>query len=78
FSIGLIFIGSTNLYFSVMRFQILGGLNFILILTIISIALFVWVGYRYMITDFVISMAIPLLLLVTGFILIQLKSLKHT
>lgn len=76
FSVGLIFIGSINLYLSAKKFQFLTGLHFILLLTIVSNAFFVWVGYQYMITDFVISMSIPLLLFVTGFTLIQFKLFK--
>lgn len=76
FSVGLIFIGAVNLYLSVKRFQLLTDLHFILLLTIVSNAFLVWVGYQYIITDFVISMSIPLLLFVTGFTLIQLKLFK--
>lgn len=76
FSVGLIFMGSINLYLSAKNFQLLTGLHFILLLTIVSNAFFVWVGYQYMITDFVISMSIPLLLFVTGFTLIQFKVFK--
>jgi hypothetical protein len=73
FSVGLIFIGSINLYLSAKKFQFLTGLHFILLLTIIANAFFVWVGYQYMIADFAISMVIPLCLFVTGFALIQFK-----
>src|SRR3990170_6633779 len=75
FSVGLIFIGCINLYLSVRKFQLLPGLYFILLLTIVSNAFFVWVGDQYMIKDFTISMAIPLLLFITGFTLLLFKSL---
>ncbi|WP_343306591.1 hypothetical protein AAHN97_05695 [Chitinophaga niabensis] len=77
FSVGLIFIGSINLYLSAKHFQLLISQRFILLLTILSNAFFVWVGYQYMITGFIISMSIPLLLFVTGFTLIQFKQSKH-
>jgi hypothetical protein len=76
FSVGLIFIGSINLFLSAKKFQILTGLHSILLLTIFANAFFVWVGYQYMIADFAISMAIPLLLFVTGFAIIQFKLLQ--
>jgi hypothetical protein len=75
FSVGLIFIGCINLYLSVKKFQLLTDLHFILLLTIISNTFFVWVGYKYMITGFTISMAIPLLLFITGVTLNFFKSL---
>jgi hypothetical protein len=74
FSVGLIFIGCINLYLAAKKIQILAGQHFILLLTIVCNAFFLWIGYQYMINDFAISMAIPLLLFVTGFILIQFKS----
>lgn len=77
FSAGLIFIGSINLYLSIKNLQILTQVHFILLLTIVSNAFFVWVGYQYMIIDFAISMAIPLLLFVAGFILILFKSFNR-
>lgn len=77
FSVGLIFIGSINLYLSIKNLQILTQVHFILLLTIVSNAFFVWVGHQFMITDFAISMAIPLLLFITGFILIQFKSFNR-
>ena len=75
FSVGLIFIGCINLYLFARKFQLLTGLHFILLLTIISNVFFVWVGYQYMITRFTISMAIPLLLFITGVTLKLFKSL---
>ena len=77
FSAGLIFMGSINLYLSAKKFQHLTDLPFILLLTIASNAFFVWVGYQYIITDFVISMTVPLVLFVTGFTLIQVKLYKR-
>lgn len=73
FSAGLIFIGSINLYLSAKKVQILAGVHFISLLTIFANAFFVWIGIEYMIEDFVISMAIPLLLFVAGFTLNELK-----
>lgn len=70
FSAGLIFIGSINLYLSARHFQFFSGRPFIGLLSIATNAFFVWVGYQYMISAFVLSMSIPLLLFVTGFILI--------
>jgi hypothetical protein len=77
FSIGLAFIGSINLYLSSKHFPLLIDCPFILRLTIISNAFFVWVGYKYIIPDFVLSMMVPLVFFITGFILIQIKLFKR-
>ena len=77
FSAGLIFIGSVNLYLSAKHFHFLTDQRFILLLTIASNAFLVWVGHRFIITDFVLSMVIPLLLFVIAFTLIQFKLFNH-
>lgn len=74
FSVGLIFIGGMNLYLSAKHFEFLTSHYFLLLLTIASNSFFVWVGYEYMISDFVISMAIPLLIFSMAFVLIHLKN----
>lgn len=73
FSLGLIFIGAINLYFSVKQFKTLVSNRFILLLTIFSNGYLIWIGNRYMIAAFTISMAIPFLLYATGFLLIRFK-----
>lgn len=78
FSVGLIFFGLTILYLSAKHFFLLCSMHFILLLTIISNAYIVWLGYQYLITAFVISLAVPLLLFVIGYtvVLIGYKELK--
>ncbi|MCF0049095.1 hypothetical protein LXM25_03430 [Dyadobacter sp. LJ53] len=75
FSVGLVFIGSVNLYLSTKHFEFIRGKNPILTLTICSNIFFVWIGNRYMISDFAISMAIPLIFFTIGYVIIQLKRL---
>jgi hypothetical protein len=74
FSAGLIFIGSIMLYFALKHFDLfLRRQRFIFLLTIACNAFFVWVGWKYMIRPFLISMSVPLVLFVTGYILILIK-----
>lgn len=74
FSVGLIFIGTVNLYLAARHFEFLKTKCTILALTICSNLFFVWTGDRYMISQFAISMAIPLVFFLIGYIIIQLKS----
>ncbi|MEJ7646136.1 MAG: hypothetical protein WKF87_16190 [Chryseolinea sp.] len=69
FSVGLAFIGAINLYLAARHFSFWSEQPFIFFLTIASNAFLVWIGYEYIIMDFVISMAIPLCLFVVGFTL---------
>ncbi|MGN7785810.1 LIC_13387 family protein [Niabella sp. 22666] len=73
FSMGLIFIGAINLYFSARQFKTLLSNQFVLLLTIISNSFLVWIGNQYMIAAFTLGMIIPLLLYLTGFLLIRFK-----
>jgi hypothetical protein len=70
FGVGLIFIGTVVLYLSAKHFSILCKQHFLLLLTIFTVGFFVWVGYVYLITAFVISMAVPLLLYSIGYALV--------
>src|SRR5688572_6405670 len=58
FSAGLIFIGFTNLCLFVKKTQISTRVHVILLFTIITNAFLVWVGLRYMIIEFAISMSV--------------------
>jgi hypothetical protein len=73
FSVGLIFIASVNLYLATRHFELIKIIRTILLFTIASNTFFVWTGYNYMISDFGISMAIPLLFFTSGYILIQTR-----
>ena len=73
FSAGLLFIGLTMLYLCVKQFHFLHGNHFFVILTIIANAFFIWIGTAYMIRPFLISMVIPFLLFVTGYVLLLTK-----
>ncbi|WP_257667662.1 LIC_13387 family protein [Parapedobacter tibetensis] len=77
FSVGLIFIGAINLYLAARKNQLFPSLQFISLLTVVSNAFFVWVGYQYMIADFAISMVIPLSLFVIGFAFNQYQHMKQ-
>lgn len=77
FSAGLIFIAFTNLYLFAAKFQTAMRMPFILLFTILTNAFLVWIGLLYMITEFAISMSIPLVLFVTGFTIMQFKSYSH-
>ncbi|MCF2501984.1 hypothetical protein L0663_01220 [Dyadobacter sp. CY107] len=77
FSVGLIFIGSVNLYLSTKHFEFIRAKSAILTLTICSNIFFVWTGNRYMISDFSISMAIPLIFFAIGYAIIRLKRLNY-
>jgi len=74
FSVGLSFIGMINLYLSAKHFQFWASNAFIFLLAIGSTAILVWIGYAYIIIDFVISMAVPLVLFVTGLFLFHFKN----
>ncbi len=73
FSVGLIFMGSIILSLSIKHFAFLCKRHFILLLNILSIGFFVWVGQTYMIKDFMIAMLVPLVLLIVGYTSIVLK-----
>lgn len=73
FSVGLIFMGSTILNLSMKHFAFLCKRHFIVLLTIVSIGFFVWVGHAYMIKDFVIAMLIPFVLFIVGYMSIVLS-----
>jgi|JI10StandDraft_1071094.scaffolds.fasta_scaffold305943_2 hypothetical protein len=73
FSIGLLFIGATILYLAIKHFDGLARLHFLLVLTILSNAFFVWIGYRYMITAFTVSMLVPLILFCVGYLPVLLS-----
>ena len=73
FSVGLIFMGSIILSLSIKHFPFLCKRHFILLLNILSIGFFVWVGHTYMIVDFVIAMMVPLVLFMIGYASILLK-----
>jgi hypothetical protein len=68
FSVGLIFIGSIILSLAIKHFTFLSQRHFILLLNILSIGFFVWVGHVY-----VIAMLIPLILCIGGYASILLK-----
>jgi hypothetical protein len=68
FSMGLIFMGSVVLNLSIKHFDFLSKQHFILLLNILSLGFFVWVGHTYMINDFVIAMLIPFVLFSAGYI----------
>jgi hypothetical protein len=70
FSIGLIFIGATILYLVTKYFDGLVRLHFLLVLTILSNAFFVWIGYQYMIKAFTLSMLVPLTLYCMGYLVV--------
>jgi hypothetical protein len=67
FSVGLVFMGSIILNLSTKHFEFLRQRHFILLLNILSIGFFVWVGVTYMINDFVIAMLVPLALSLLGY-----------
>lgn len=73
FSTGLLFIGLMMLYLCVRQFDFLYKNHFFVILTIVVNAFFIWIGTAYMIPPFVISMVIPFLFFVTGYILLLAK-----
>lgn len=73
FSVGLVFMGSIMLSLSTKHFEFLSRRHFILLLNILSIGFFVWVGFMYMIRDFVIAMLVPLALGILGYASILLK-----
>jgi len=70
FGVCLVFIGAITLFLSAKHFTFLCKQHFILLLTILSVCFFVWIGYKYLIMAFVISMAVPLLLYVIGYVLV--------
>ena len=72
----LIFMGAIILFLSISRFSFLCRQHFILMLTIVTIGFFVWIGYKYLIAAFVISMSVPLILFTTGYILLIRKQAK--
>lgn len=73
FGVCLVFIGAIILYLSAKHFTFLCKQHFILLLTILSVGFFVWIGYQYLIMAFVISMAVPLLLYIIGYALVLLR-----
>lgn len=73
FGVCLIFIGSMVLYLSTKYFLTLCKQHFILLLTIFTVGFFVWVGYKYLITAFVVSMGVPLLLYIIGYVMVLLR-----
>ena len=73
FSVGLIFMGSIILNLSIKHFPFLCKRHFMLLLNILSLGFFVWVGQTYMIKDFVIAMLVPLVLFIVGYTSILLK-----
>lgn len=68
FSAGLIFFGSVILYLSAKYFTFLKNLHFVLLLTIIINAFIVWIGYNYLISAFTISLSVPLVLYIVGYV----------
>jgi hypothetical protein len=76
FGASLIFIGAIILFLSIRHFSFLFRQYFILTLTIVTTSFFVWIGYKYLITAFVISMSVPLILFITGYILMIQKHTK--
>lgn len=77
FSVGLMFIGSVTLYLATKHFEFIRVNSAILALTICSNIFFVWIGNRYMISDFSLSMAIPLVFFAIGYSIILLKRLDY-
>lgn len=69
FGICLIFMALSILYLLFRYHELFSRQRFLLVLTILTIASFVWIGYRYLIQDFLIGMSIPFLLFITGFFL---------
>ncbi len=73
FSMGLLFMGLTMLYLCVKQFHFLLKNHFLLILTMIVNLFFIWIGAAYMIRPFLISMVVPFLFLVTGYVMLLAK-----
>lgn len=73
FGMCLIFIGIIVIILSTQGYYLLEKHSFISILIIIVIGFFVWIGRVYIIQPFVTAFAIPLGLLIIGFILILRK-----
>jgi len=69
FGICLIFMALSILYLLFRYHELFSRQRFLQVLTILTIASFVWIGYRYLIQDFLIGMSIPFLLFITGFFL---------
>jgi len=70
FSVGLIFFGLIILYLSVKHFSSLSKMHFVVLLTIVSNAYIVWLGYQYLIAAFVVSLSVPLVLFSFGYFLL--------
>ncbi|WP_160716932.1 LIC_13387 family protein [Chitinophaga solisilvae] len=70
FGMSLVFTGALLLYLAVRQFPFLCRQHYIICLYIITIGFFLWTGNRYLIPPFVISMAVPLVLLITGYLII--------
>lgn len=72
FSAGLIFIGAVFLALSIKHFAFLRERHFLVLLNIVTLGFFVWIGHTYVINDFVIAMVVPLVLFIGGYVAIVL------
>lgn len=66
FSVGLIFFGATNFYLANEHFELINGLSFISIASIIAMVAMVWAAYKFLIGKVVRAFSIVLILYIVS------------
>ncbi|PST83265.1 hypothetical protein C7T94_11790 [Pedobacter yulinensis] len=77
FGAGLAFIGLANLYLFIRYTGYNGYARFLLLLTLFTNAVFLWIGLRLMVAAFAICMGATLLLFATGFTILELSRYRQ-